>query len=64
MVREAFEPGRPITYIHSTEEQRIAKVLSELSQGRFAGTPVFTWTLTNGEIIRLDAVWREMNERR
>lgn len=22
------------------------------------------WTLTNGEIIRLDGVWREMNERR
>ncbi len=48
MVREAFESGRPITYIHSTEEQRIAKVLTELSHGKFAGTPVFTWTLTNG----------------
>ena len=48
MVREAFESGRPLTYIHSTEEQRIAKVLTELGHGRFAGTPVFTWTLTDG----------------
>ena len=48
MVREAFESGRPLTYIHSTEEQRIAKVLIELGHGRLAGTPVFTWTLTDG----------------
>jgi AAA+ superfamily predicted ATPase len=49
MIREAFESGRPLTYIHSAEEQRVAKVLAELSAvGRFAGTPVFTWRLTSG----------------
>jgi len=55
MIREAFESGRPITYIHSTEEQRIGKVLTELSRGKFSGIPVFTWTLTNG-MRSLDAI--------
>jgi AAA+ superfamily predicted ATPase len=50
MIREAFESGRPITYIHSAEEQRIANVLAELSPVLLASgeTPVFTWSLTAG----------------
>jgi hypothetical protein len=50
MIREAFESGRPITYIHSAEEQRVAGVLAELSPVLLAGTetPVFTWSLTAG----------------
>ena len=50
MIREAFESGRPITYIHSAEEQRVASVLAELSPVLLASgcTPVFTWSLTAG----------------
>jgi hypothetical protein len=46
MIREAFESGRPITYIHSSEEQRVARVLAEL--GKALSTPVLTWSLTAG----------------
>ena len=42
MIRETFESGRPVTYIRSAEEQRIARVLPEL------GIPVWTWSLTEG----------------
>ena len=31
MLREVFDSGRPLTYIRSTEEQRIARVLHEVS---------------------------------
>jgi hypothetical protein len=46
MVREIFESGRPLTYIHSTEEQRVAKVLCEVAAGLSA--PVWTWSATEG----------------
>jgi AAA+ superfamily predicted ATPase len=39
---EIFESGRPLTYIQSAEEQRIARVLRE------TGLPVWTWSLTRG----------------
>ena len=32
MVREIFESGRPITYIRSSEEQRVARVLREVGE--------------------------------
>src|SRR5580704_6663946 len=41
LIREIFESGRPITYVHTPEEQRVGNVLREL------GT-VWTWTLTEG----------------
>jgi len=41
LLREIFESGRPITYVHTPEEQRVGNVLREL------GT-VWTWTLTEG----------------
>ena len=42
MLREVYESGRPITFIRTTEEHRIERVLLE-------GTlPVWTWTLTEG----------------
>jgi SpoVK/Ycf46/Vps4 family AAA+-type ATPase len=46
MVREIFESGRPIAYIRSSEEQRVAKVLCEVA----AGLPalVWTWSATEG----------------
>jgi len=50
MLREIFESGRPLTYVRSAEEQRVARVLDEVSR-RLSGTrtvPVLTWTLTEG----------------
>jgi AAA+ superfamily predicted ATPase len=49
-VREIFESGRPLTYIRSSEEQRIARVLHEVSQSLRATTPlpIWTWSLTEG----------------
>jgi AAA+ superfamily predicted ATPase len=41
LIREIFESGRPITYVHTPEEQRVGNVLREI------GT-VWTWTLTEG----------------
>src|ERR1700722_20382932 len=49
-VREIFESGRPLTYIRSSEEQRVARVLREVSQN-LRGTsplPIWTWSLTEG----------------
>ncbi len=50
MVREVFESGRPLTYIRSSEEQRIARVLGEVSRGGVssAAMPLWTWSLTEG----------------
>ncbi len=31
-VREIFESGRPLTYILSSEEQRVARVLKEVAR--------------------------------
>ena len=49
MLREVFDSGRPLTYIRSSEEQRVARVLGEVSL-RLASTPtpVWIWSLTEG----------------
>jgi hypothetical protein len=49
-IREIFESGRPLTYIRSAEEQRVGRVLREVSRGLPASmpTPVWTWSLTDG----------------
>jgi SpoVK/Ycf46/Vps4 family AAA+-type ATPase len=49
-VREIFESGRPLTYIRSSEEQRIARILNEVSQNvrGAAAMPIWTWSLTEG----------------
>ncbi len=46
MIRETFESGRPLTYIRSTEEQRLARVLREVSRRSHVPMPVWTWSLT------------------
>jgi SpoVK/Ycf46/Vps4 family AAA+-type ATPase len=46
-IREIFESGRPLTYIRSSEEQRVARVLQEVS-GTLGSLPVWTWSLTEG----------------
>ena len=50
LIREVFDSGRPLTYIRTAEEQRVARVLDEvatrlLPSGRM---PVWTWSLTEG----------------
>src|SRR5580704_13556696 len=49
-IREIFESGRPLTYIRSAEEQRVGRVLREVSGWLPASTPppVWTWSLTEG----------------
>ena len=50
LLREIFESGRPLTYVHSSEEQRVARVLREVSGNLQSSTPlrVWTWSLTEG----------------
>jgi SpoVK/Ycf46/Vps4 family AAA+-type ATPase len=50
MIREVFESGRPLTYIRSSEEQRIGRVLREVGLRLLNSTPVpvWTWSLTEG----------------
>jgi SpoVK/Ycf46/Vps4 family AAA+-type ATPase len=50
LIREVFESGRPLTYIRSAEEQRIARVLGEVAMRLLPSgpAPVWTWTLTEG----------------
>src|SRR5258708_40258766 len=45
-LREVFASGRPLTYVRSSEEQRVARVLREVAQ-RLA-IPVWTWSQTEG----------------
>jgi SpoVK/Ycf46/Vps4 family AAA+-type ATPase len=49
-LREIFESGRPLTYLRSPEEQRVARVLREAASRIFDSTPieVWTWSLTDG----------------
>ncbi len=49
LIREVFESGRPLTYIRSTEELRVARVLREVTGRRSGAAPaVWTWSLTEG----------------
>ncbi|HEY6389749.1 MAG TPA: AAA family ATPase [Bryobacteraceae bacterium] len=43
-----FESGRPLTYIRSSEEQRVGKVLREVAVRLPGSTQVWTWSLTDG----------------
>ncbi|MFQ5666600.1 MAG: AAA family ATPase [Candidatus Binatia bacterium] len=48
-LREIFASGRPLVYVHSPEERRIAGLLHEAARRFFpAPVPVWTWTLTEG----------------
>jgi SpoVK/Ycf46/Vps4 family AAA+-type ATPase len=46
LLREAFQSGRPLTYVLTSEEQRAGKVL--LEAGSALDIPVWNWTLTQG----------------
>jgi ATP-dependent 26S proteasome regulatory subunit len=48
-LREIFQAGRPLTYIRSAEEQRLAQLLREAGQLFFAPpVPVWSWSVTEG----------------
>jgi adenylate kinase family enzyme len=49
-IREIFASGRPLTYIRTSEEQRVAKLLRELARSEISpvAMPVWTWSLTEG----------------
>jgi len=42
-IGEAFSSGRPLLYIRSSEEQRVASILQEV-----APAPIWIWSLTDG----------------
>ena len=50
MLREAFESGRPLTYVRTSEEQRAGRVFREVGLRLFPPNPVpvWTWSLTEG----------------
>ncbi len=43
-IREIFASGRPLTYVRSAEEQRVSRVLREVSARIDA--PIWTWSMT------------------
>ena len=49
-IRESFESGRPLTYVRTSEEQRVENVLRGLGESLFAPavTPVWRWSVTEG----------------
>jgi AAA+ superfamily predicted ATPase len=49
-LREVFQSGRPLTYVRTTEEQRVATALRDVSYGLLGrdAIPVWTWSLTQG----------------
>lgn len=55
-IRGVFASGRPLTYILSSEEQRVANLLREVAAGIGGAEPlpVWTWSLTEG-LSREDA---------
>ncbi len=48
-LREIFDSGRPLAYVRSAEEQRVAQLLHDCARLFFAPpVPVWTWSLTEG----------------
>ncbi len=50
LFRDIFESGRPLIYVRSAEEQRVAKLLREAGHKLLDSAPVsvWTWSLTEG----------------
>ena len=49
LLRETVDSGRPLIYLMSSEEQRIARLLGEAARGFFASpVPLWAWSLTEG----------------
>ena len=63
-IAEILESGRPLTYVLSTEEQRVGRVLREVARSLpgSAPLPVWTWTLTEGLRCNDEAVYHPGSE--
>jgi SpoVK/Ycf46/Vps4 family AAA+-type ATPase len=62
MIREILQSGRPLTYVCSAEEQRVATVLREVALLLpKSPLPVWTWSLTEG--LRRDGEGAESHTR-
>ena len=50
LLREVFESGRPLSYVRTTEEARVGRVLHEVGQRLYQNrcVPVWSWSLTDG----------------
>jgi len=48
-IREAFQSGRPLTYVHSPEELRVVRILEEVSRGGIDSRPLPLWTWSSTE---------------
>ena len=46
LIGEAVQSGRPLLYVHTPEEQRVARLLAEVSASM--ALPVWVWSLTEG----------------
>ena len=47
-LRDVFQSGRPLTYVRTTEEQRVSAALREVALGWPTPIPVWSWSLTEG----------------
>ena len=47
-LREIFDSGRPLTYVHSAEEERVTALLREAAAGFKPPVPLWIWSLTDG----------------
>ena len=56
-LRDIFQSGRPLTYVRTTEEQRVANILREVSDrlDPSGELPLFSWSLTEGMHIEGEA---------
>ncbi len=49
-IREIFQSGRPLTYVRSSEERRVRRLLREVARalGGPAPLPIWEWSITEG----------------
>jgi hypothetical protein len=55
-IREIFQSGRPLTYIRSSEEQRVAKILRDVAKELHPSSPLPVWTWSVTEEMHHDGV--------
>src|SRR5215467_1585330 len=48
MLRDIFDSGRPLTFVRSSEEQRVGRILREAGRDLFdaGAAPLWSWSLT------------------
>src|SRR6516165_243861 len=50
LFRDIFDSGRPLTFVRSSEEQRVGRILREAGRNLFdvGAAPLWSWSLTEG----------------